>query len=308
MTAEGWRALLAPPGGADPRAARVVDGFARRRALDPGSPGTGHAHWDARFFGLQALAPFKCAAPEIQQQVLDACGEGLLWESWYIEQGGIALCARMALHAEDLATRTVYALIGADEAIHAHWIWAWLARTSPRAPDSFNRFIAALVETGEPQALCYLLQIVLEGFGIQHYRILAEGCREPALAQTLRSMMADEGLHHAGGLALFHPERLSARARGLVLDAAAQLTQMIRIGPQAVVSNVMRITGASDPAVLFEALNCEAASNTKLGVLRALFEQPGMQWLTTELERLRLFVPCSSAECAQVFVSEQARV
>lgn len=307
MAAEGWRPLLDPPGPADPREARVIEGFARRRALDPGDPGAGHAHWNARFFGLDRVKRFVRAGPADQQRVLDACGEGLLWESWYIEQCGIAFCAHMTLRAEDVATRTVYALIGADEATHAHWIWAWVAHSAQRPPDPFNRFIAALVETGEAQALRYLLQVVLEGFGIQHYRALAVGCREPALAQTLRTMMSDEGLHHAGGLATFHADQLSETARGFLRDAAAQLTQMIRIGPQAVVSSCVRVLGASDPVALFEALDCEATSGAKLDALRALFEQPGMQWLTAELERLRLFVPCTPAECARVFLAEQAR-
>jgi hypothetical protein len=290
----------------DGRRNRVVDGFVRRRGLSVSNPASGHAHWDAAFYGLDRVQRFSTADPCAQGQVLEACGEQLLWESYYLEQCGIAFCARMVLLADDVPTRKLYSLIGADEAMHEHWVGGWLQRSASRPPDPFNRFIAALVESGEPQPLSYVLQIVLEGFGIQHYRCLAQGCREPALMAILRTMMSDEGAHHAGGVAAFDARRLDRRGHAFALEAGSRLLEMIRVGPQAVVAVLARAVGGLEGVHLervFDELDAEAASAAKLATLKKLLAQPGMDWLVAELERLRLFTPCRPAECARAFTA-----
>lgn len=290
----------------DARIERVIGGFARRRASSAADTPGDLAHWDARFFGLEGTALFAQASAEMQRRVLQVCCEQLLWESWYIEQCGIAFCARMVLLAEEVAAREVYSMIGADEATHAHWISGWLPRNQNRPADPFNHFVAGLVENGDAQPLRYVLQIVLEGFGIRHYRSLADGCRHPALAQTLRTMMSDEGLHHAGGVATFDAERLDKDARAFALAATTGLVQMIRVGPQAVASALSAAIGGLDKrgaTNLFDALGCETTIAPKLATLRELIAQPGMGWLVDELDRLRMFTPCTAEECAQVFAA-----
>jgi hypothetical protein len=312
MADKPLRPLLDPwERGSDERINRVVDAFALRRTPSVSGAARGNAHWDAAFYGLERVQRFSGADPAVQRQVLDACGEHLLWESYYIEQCGIAFCARMVLLAEDVPTRKLYSLIGGDEATHEHWLAGWLQHSSSRPPDPFNLFIAALVEGGEPQPLNYVLQIVLEGFGIQHYRSLAHGCREPALATTLRTMMSDEGTHHAGGVAAFDAGRLDRHGRTFALEATSRLLEMIRIGPQAVVAVLARTAGGLDGVRvehLFDALGCEADSAAKLAALRKLIAQPGMDWLVQELERLRLFTPCSPVECARAFASAKQKL
>jgi len=306
---EPFRALLeADRRSHDERLERVIEGFARRRAPLTAATSADTAHWEAGFFGLQRTPRFAEAGAKLRQRVLQACGEQLLWESWYIEQCGIAFCARMVLLAEDVPTRQVYSMIGSDEATHAHWISEWLHPGARRPPDPFNRFVAGLVESGEAQPLRHVLQIVLEGFGIRHYRSLAEGCRHAGLAQTLRVMMSDEGLHHAGGVATFDARRLGESGRAFALASTTGLLQMIRVGPQSVAAVLSATTGGldkRDAKRLFAALGCEATSAPKLAALRELIAQPGMDWLVDELDRLRMFTPCTAAECAQVFAAEE---
>ena len=88
----------------------------------------------------------------------------------------------MVLTAEEEDERHLFALIGAHEARHAGWLAAWLAPGVPE-PDPFNRFIAGLAAIGTPQALAFLLQVVLEGFGITHYSALAAHCPAPDCAR-----------------------------------------------------------------------------------------------------------------------------
>lgn len=282
---------------------RAADRLARRRDAPAASDGTRPA-WDAPFFGLDRVPRFRGASDAARAEVLALCGHGLLAEALHIERSGIDYCARMTLAAEDDDARRLFALIGADEAQHA----GWLADALPGDPpvDAFNRFIAGIAEAGAPQSLAYLLQVVLEGFGIAHYDGLAAGCRDAGLAATFRRLARDEALHHAGGLATFRADRLTDADRRFLGEATHAFLQMIRCGPQAVVAAIDRVIGigdAQDAARVFAALDSEAGSAAKLARLRQLIAQPGMDWLVHAMETGGAFAPCSAAECAQVYAS-----
>ena len=280
---------------------RAAGRFVRRRA--PAGTPAGGVPWDAGFFGLDRVRRFREARGERQAAALVDCGDALIAESWFIERLGIRFCARMTSLSTTLEEQRIYALIGADEAAHTAWLEPWVGDPL-RAADPFNRFIGGLAETGTPQPLAFLLQVVLEGYGIVHYRDLAAGCRDAALEATLGRMARDEALHHAAGLAVFHAERLSAPERRFLADGACAFLQMIRSGPQAVVAALDRAIGAgnrADVACLFEALGANGASAAKLDRLRRLMSRPGMEWLIGELEAKGVFTPCTAAECAQIY-------
>ncbi len=183
----------------------------------------------------------------------------MLAESWGIECRGIDYCARMALTAEDDDERRLFGLVGADEARHTGWLAPWLA-AGEQEPDPFNRFIAGLTETGTPQALAFLLQVVLEGFGITHYRALAAHCRDAGMADILQRLSQDEARHHTAGLAVFRPDRLTRGDRRFLADATQVFLEMIRCGPQAVVAALDKGIGLgdqSDVAATFSAIDAE---------------------------------------------------
>lgn len=276
--------------------------FVRRR-MTAGAP-AGSIPWDARYFGLQRVESFSKADAASQASVLSGCAAALLNESSMIERSGVAFCAKMVLLVESIEEKRLFALIGADEATHSAWLEPWIVNATADA-DPFNRFITGLVETGSAQPLTYLLQVVLEGFGIVHYSGLAAQCRDPALAAALAAMAQDEALHHGAGLAAFSAAWLGAPEKAFVSEAAYAFLQMIRSGPQSVVAAVdcaVGVDSVADAATLFEELDCMRSSAAKLERLQRLMAQPGMEWLIDELDRKGAFVPCTPAQCAQIYV------
>ena len=260
--------------------------------------------WEAGSFRLDRVPAFRQASADIKAAVLAACAHNLLAEAWCIEQRGITYCSAMARQTESNEERDLFTRIGADETRHAAWLAPWLLR--PPETDPFNRFIDGLLEAGTPQSLSFLLQVVLEGFGITHYYSLAAGCRDTALAPTLRRLALDEALHHAGGLLVFQPHRLTAAERGFLADGAHAFLQMIRVGPQAVVGALTRQLGTSAIGELtgvFAALDSQATGAIRLARLRKLMAQPGMTWLVEQLDAGGIFVPCTPAQCARQFLS-----
>jgi hypothetical protein len=221
-----------------------------------------------------------------------------------VEQRGIGYCAAMEACAETTEARSLLLAIGADESQHAAWLARWLPQSPP--PDPFIRFLDGLLEAGTPQPLAYLLQVVLEGFGITHYQSLATGCRDAGLARTLRRLVRDEALHHAGGLLLFDPDRMTDAERRFAVDGARAFVEMIRIGPQAVAAALARevgIDGQIEAASVFEALDTEPVSAAKLARLRVLMARPGMGWVIDDLEAGGLFTPCTPVQCARQLLS-----
>lgn len=281
---------------------RAADRLVRRR-LPPAASDGSTPLWSASFFGLDRVPRF-CAADETTRAaVLDDCATALLAEAWRIEHCGIDYCGRMTLVGESDDEQRLFALIGADEALHASLLAPWIASRAPQ-PDPFSRFIAGLAEAGAPQPLAFLLQVVLEGFGIVHFGSLATSCRDAGLAATFRRIARDEALHHAGGLATFSPDRLNEADRRFLEDAAYSFLQMIRCGPQGVIAALDRHIGlgdGNDSANVFAALDAEAASADKLARLRRLMAQPGMAWLLDRLDASGAFTACSAGDCAQVY-------
>lgn len=281
---------------------RVGERFMRRHRIPEALPGDAPP-WSASFFGLERVAQFRQLGAGVQRAVVERCAASLLAESWFIERCGITFCAKMTLLAESLEEQRVFALIGADEATHSAWLEPWVSDRNGEA-DPFMRFITELVQSGSPQPLTFLLQVVLEGFGIVHYSGLASACRDTSLAAVLNRMAKDEAMHHAAGRAAFCAERLNALDRRFLAEGAYAFLEMIRNGPQAVVAALDRAVGVgdkTDAAGIFEALGAEAASAAKLGQLRRLMTQPGMDWLIDELARKGAFAPCTAVECARIY-------
>jgi hypothetical protein len=278
---------------------RAAARLLRRHGAMPRRDDGNRPPWQAEFFGLHRVGEYRRAGNDLKQTVLAECAGAVLKESLSVERSGVVFCARMILIAETDAERQLYALIGAEEAKHSAWLEPW-THGMENAPDAFNRFIAALLDTGSAQPLAYLLQVVLEGFGILHYANLAAYCRTAPLAGVLKRMAHDEALHHAAGLAAFRAESLTAPERRFIAEGAYVFLEMIRSGPQAVAAALAHCLGLERAPAMFAELDADGATAAKLFRLRRLMARPGMEWLISELDDKGVFTPCTAAQCAAI--------
>ena len=293
--------LAAPPHSQNPALRRLLDNFfkQRGRSLEKGPPAPA-VLWPAEYFGLHRSSLFSQCSAEQRRTILELNGESLLREGYFIEKAGIAYCARMLLSAETTEESQAYALIGADEAVHLAWLGDFLAPTvAAGPPDSFALSLARIVDNAGRDSLIYLLQVVLEGWGLSHYRELAKGCLWPPLRHRLARVVRDEALHHAGGVVLFKPERLTPTERESLVELTAGLLAAVRSGPQRVVANLACVVGGLEGSArerCFAELETESATATKLALLRKLMARPGMEWLLERLTGAGLFKPCSPSQ------------
>jgi hypothetical protein len=277
------------------RSRRAVDVALRRRLGPRPAAPAGHAHWDAAFFGLDRSRAFRAAGAAAQAAVLERLGRGLLAEAVVIETCGVSYAGKMLLLAESTSERQLYALIAADEATH-------LGALEPFAPGAAagwqdNPFLALLVnliEEGDRASLQLVVQVVLEGWGLTHYRALRDGCGDPDLAAALDAILVDEASHHGSGVALLAAGGLPATSRPYVSEVLHRFLAMVQVGPAAVVAAMDAEVGLTAAArrQLLEDLAAERHAAERLGKLRALLHKvPAAVGLAAELEARGRFRP-----------------
>lgn len=262
--------------------------------------------WSAEWWGLHDSRLYRGLNPEIQRKVLDACNRTILNEAYFIEKSGLAYSAKMVLLAESTDIAQLYAFIGADEARHLAWLEPYVAEADKTRPyGEFLAFLSKTIEEAPPRLLVYLVQIILEGWGLDHYKRLADGCEQIGLTEVFLNILKDEALHHKSGSLLFKPAALHSHDRELIREALQTYADMVRVGRWAVVMAVEHILGPlsmSEVKDLLIALKHPEDSLRKIKLLKSLMRQPGMETLVDEVEATGVFAPLGVQEAAEAYV------
>jgi hypothetical protein len=282
---------------ADDRLHAVLQGALAARGVARPPPGEASAapHWDAAYFELPRLAAFAEAPATAQRAIVARCGADLLHEALHIETIGLAYGAKMLLLSETVDERMLYAAIAAEEAAHLAGIAAFAARGPAEGP--FLALLGELVAEGDRATLVLVVQVVLEGWGLDHYRGLARACRTPALARVLEGILLDEARHHGSGI-LLAPRRPAGDAAVEVLTA---LCDMVRVGPQGVLAAVEAERGPLGRAGrvrALAALDTEAHAGRRLALLRGLLARAGADTIVAALDARGRLTPATAEEAA----------
>jgi hypothetical protein len=260
--------------------------------------------WSADFFGLHKVRLFQDAGPNLQEEILDGCARTLLNEAYFIEKSGMAYCAKMILLAESPQVDQVYGLIAADEASHLQWIRPYVQESERQRPEgALLRFLSELIGVCDANTLAYLVQVILEGWGLHHYRTLGKSCQHPELKAIFQAIQRDEALHHHTGEVVFDPGRITSGQTALVTDSLRAYTEMIRVGPPAVVGVLDRLMGGLNKSIkttIFAELETESSSSENLAIMRNLMAGPGRERYVAELDESGAFIPYSPSACAAI--------
>lgn len=263
------------------------------------------ALWSAQWWGLDNSSVFLKLSRAQQAEILRNCNQSLLTEAYFIEKSGLAYSAKMILTAKNTDEAQLFAFIGADEARHLAWIEPYLPAQCKQIPQGhFLSFLSSLIEEYPPGLLVYLVQVILEGWGLDHYMRLAKGCSHINLSRVLGVICKEEALHHRSGAVLFSAAKLSEREYSLIEDALQHYTMMVRVGPQSALAVVDAIAGGLDADELQEvlaALRHEEETPRKLQLLRNLMNQPQVESIVQALEAEHCFLPTSLREAADCY-------
>jgi hypothetical protein len=260
-----------------------------------------HAHWAAEFYGLQRVSLFKQATREQKWEILDACGRGLLEEAYFIEKSGMGFAAEMVLLAPSIEERMLYSVFAAEEARHFDAVRPFLTGDLPAAPN--NPFLALLSETiecADRAALQFVIQVVLEGWGLVHYRALRDACGHPVLHERLDAILKDEAAHHGSGKVLFAEARVSEATERRIEDVLTSMLRMVQAGPAGVLGALQATFGALSRAqkiTVIEELGGRAHAQERLDHLHQLVRFESVRSIIERLEARGLFQSLSPEEC-----------
>ncbi len=301
--------LSATHEGRDSRLYKLTAGKLRFPAdLDapPADPGS---LWAAEWWGLEKSGLFLKLDKPTRSRALAACNRGLLNEAYFIEKSGIAYSAKMMLLAETTDVAQLYAHIAADEASHLAWIEPRIAAGDKIRPRGyFLLFLSELIEEYRPEMLVYLVQVILEGWGLNHYKRLMKNCLDPTLTEVFRHILQDEALHHRSGNLLFDAKRFSAQDFASLADAMKRYADLVRVGPLSAIASLDRAVGGmshNDVVETLSALEHAAESRRKLELLESLMSRPGMEAILSTMHEADYFTPYGIEDAARYYLAHR---
>lgn len=299
MTLSGpWTKLGMPSLPEDHRLQSLLTPLLNRRlASSPNGDSQRQAYWNEQFFALPQCRLFRDANKEQQRAILNDCNQQILEEAYSIEKAGMAYTAKMSLLAESLEERMVYSLFAGDEATHFQGIKMFLKKPVVEVEQPFLSFLSQLIDRGEKPTLLFTIQVILEGWGLTHYRKLADNCQNDALQSMLKMILRDEASHHGSGLILADDQAWTAATRAEVTETLTHFLNMVRCGPLGVLGAFERVLGdLSRPqkTELLGELKSEEQSAERLELLKGLMK--GRSELIHQLTKRDCFRPMRPEE------------
>lgn len=261
--------------------------------------------WNAQFFGLDNSKLFKSLSDDQQNEITEKLSRHLLTESYAIEKIGMGFTAKMSLLADRLEERMLYSSFAFDEASHFYQISAYLDDVPKNLDASpFLSFLASLIENEDRDVLVVVIQVMLEGWGMSHYRKMLESAADSGFQTMMRKILKDEARHHGSGLAILSKADLSESQKRRVSEIMSHMVEMVRMGPQSTVQITEQVAGHLTKAQkirLFEDLGGTAHASERLSILRDLIPTECL-FLMNDLESHQRFVPYSPTQCADIQV------
>lgn len=258
-------------------------------------------YWSAEFFNLNQVKIFQEVSNLEQSAILEIVNRNLLEEAYYIENAGVGYMAKMALLAETIEERMLYGLFAADEATHLSQISNFLPKNELASnQDPFLTLLTEIVQSADKTVLLFVLQVVLEGWGLSHYRRLAKECLDRRLAEVFSSFLDAEARHHATGNLLFEEILIAKSSQTLIIEILAKFLMMVQIGPQNVLNAIAQVKGhlsRSQKIQILEELDTETHSGTRLQLLRSLMRGKSADAIVQTLDDRGAFVPLPAHQC-----------
>jgi tRNA isopentenyl-2-thiomethyl-A-37 hydroxylase MiaE len=260
-------------------------------------------YWGASYFGLDKVKSFQNASKIEQAEILRLCSSEVIQQIYTIKKACVSYMAKMVLMHESTEEQMLYGLFGADEVMHLKQISQFLQAVQIPAQqieeNQLLKFLNDVINTHDRAVILFVL-LVLDGWSLSYYRSLAIECREPDLSLTLQTFLPDKSRHHATGVMLFHNLSLTSESQNTIVETLSKFLLMMQIEPQqTIVSAIEQIKGdlsRLQKIRIFEELDTENQSLTRLKFLRSLMRNPNSGTIVQMLEVRGAFQPFSSAK------------
>ncbi len=267
-----------------------------RRLLDVKLP-----LWPSEYFNLNRTKLFSETTLENQLLIQIACSRALVEEVLLIEKCGMAFGLKMAVLSETVEERMFYNLMTVEETVHYHQVRQFLPdKGESVSPSAFHHLLSNVIEEGDRNSLMFFIQVVLEGWGLSHYKSLAQSCSCGQFSKELKEILKDEARHHGSGTIFTKERAFSTSSCEYITGIMRQLLKLVQLGSQSVLDSVEKVCGAlshADKIALLKQLDSEQESANRLNLLRQLMMSNGAESIVHELDAMNCFEPLPVERC-----------
>tara|TARA_R110000868_G_scaffold407454_1_gene688910 strand:- start:1243 stop:2160 length:918 start_codon:yes stop_codon:yes gene_type:complete len=200
--------ILEPTSKSNSALKKILDKRLDELTVSSPSPNTPKILWGPERYGLDQSKIFNGLSEDNKSKYLTRMSELNLALSAFIETSGHNYGAKMILLSETLEEKSTYALFASDEAVHL------------REFQNFMNFdynikthhhpmltpLAEVIRDGSKISLVFVIQVLLEGFGMGHYYGLRQTCLYKPLQDSYDQILKDEARHHGTGIILAKEE------------------------------------------------------------------------------------------------------
>lgn len=186
-------------------------------------------YWSSSHYNLDSAQVFQSFNSEQKFTTLHSLNHKSLALSCFIEKFGLNYGAQMVLLAQTTEEKSLYTMFSAEEVRHRLMLEAHLFEDLPTTTD-FHPLLKVLeiaLEQGNRDALVFVVQVVLEGFGLTHYSALKESCSKAALQAVFSEILKDEVGHHGMGLAIAQTMKHHAESREQITQLTVEVVKAL---------------------------------------------------------------------------------
>jgi len=263
-------------------------------------------YWEAEDYSLDQSSAFNKLSQTQQQQILETLSEQRLEEAFHIEKSGIAFGAKMIAESTTYEERKLYAHFVGEESEHLSMIETYLSKVSEDIESNeFLHYLGHLIETASKPVLTFIIQVILEGWGIDHYSKMAKSCISKDLRETLNKIVQDEAGHHGSGVLLFEEKNLTDEEMAIIIQSFCDFLDMIRIGPAFLFKTLnqqAQLTSKEEIEKFLGEVKAHESNTYRLNYIKKLAQKSGAEKIVEICESRSKFISLSHSEMAQFYL------
>lgn len=255
--------------------------------------------WDERFFQLENSNSWKSLNSEKKISVLKSMTESILREAYFIETAGMSYAAKMNMTSLTKEERQFFCFVGEEEAKHLRLVESLFDfdKSNSKIP-SFSLLIGDIIQDATRVSHLLLIQILLEGWGLNYYKTLAKETLSEKVSLAFKSILKDEIRHHSAGIILFTKDKedllRESKNKQELVNYIEKICNMIQIGPFTLVSEMFKFLHRPTRDDLIQFLQQTDAVKTttkKLQLIDDLVSKALPLELLIEMREKKIFTP-----------------
>lgn len=266
-----------------------------RRGYEAIDPQSDNYFWGPEFHGFDKLKYFQQANFDTKQNILMSLSNSYLVEACFIERFGFGFSAKIMTLADTVEEKSIYALFVADEAKHFRDVSQFVKfpLTDMYKEDPYIVLLAEIIRHGDQQSLIFILQSLLEGYGVSHYKHLHAGCKNTAYKQCLQRILVDEAQHYAAGCALVDHTKMTSQTHEFIFEMICELARLLQWPHRGLLCMEQHLGGLSQRQKrhILDTLGYQQEMMQKLRRFHKLIAETAPSNLLNRLEKINLFEP-----------------